>query len=209
MNLDSQLILALPKGRILKEFLSLVEDTKFCPKVNPEKTRKILLETKTPHLKVLVIRGWDVATYVTSGTAHLGAVGKDILMEINTNQFIELTDLKIGKCRISLAGMQQNILKKAKLKIATKYPKIASEYLSSIGIKPEIVYLNGSQEIAPAMGLADAIIDLVDTGNTLKENNLIELRVIKDISTRLIVNKAALKTKGSLVEEFNAVVSKL
>ena len=148
------------------------------------------------------MRGWDVPTYVTSGAAHLGIVGKDILMEKNSEEFIELRDLRIGNCRILLAGKEKKILKKPKLKVATKYPFIAKKYLSTIGIQSDIIYLHGSQEIAPDLGLADVVIDIVDSGRTLKANNLKEIKLIKNISTRLIVNRAALKTKDHTMDEF-------
>ena len=202
MDLDSKLILAISKGRVLEEFLDFIKGTKFSLIKEPENTRKILVDTNTPHIKVLLVRGWDVPTYVTSGAAHLGIVGKDILMEKNSEEFIELRDLRIGNCRILLAGKGKNILKKPKLKVATKYPFIAKKYLSTIGIQSDIIYLHGSQEIAPDLGLADVVIDIVDSGRTLKENNLKEIKLIKNISTRLIVNKAALKTKDHIVDEF-------
>ena len=122
-------------------------------------------------------------------------------------EFIELADLKIGSCRLSLAGKPEMINGKLKLKIATKYPYSSKKYLESMGIQAEIVYLHGSQEIAPLIGLSDGIIDLVDSGKTLKENGLKELEIIREISTRLIVNKAALKTKTSLIEEIESTLS--
>jgi len=201
------LIIALPKGRVFDDFLPLIRGTKFDLKEDPSCTRKILIDTNTPQVKVLIIRGWDVPTFVTSGAAHIGIVGKDILLEKNSEEFIELADLKIGSCRLSLAGKLEMIGGKSKLKIATKYPHSSKKYLESIGIQAEIVYLHGSQEIAPLIGLSDGIIDLVDSGKTLKENGLEELEIIREISTRLIVNKAALKTKTSLIEEIESILT--
>jgi ATP phosphoribosyltransferase len=201
------LIIALPKGRVFDDFLPLIRGTKFDLKEDPSSTRKILIDTNTPQVKILIIRGWDVPTFVTSGAAHIGIVGKDILLEKHSEEFIELADLKIGSCRLSLAGKSEMINGKLKLKIATKYPYSSKKYLESMGIQAEIVYLHGSQEIAPLIGLSDGIIDLVDSGKTLKENGLKELEIIREISTRLIVNKAALKTKTSLIEEIESTLS--
>ena len=201
------LIIALPKGRVFDDFLPLIRGTKFDLKEDPSSTRKILIDTNTPQVKFLIIRGWDVPTFVTSGAAHIGIVGKDILLEKHSEEFIELVDLKIGSCRLSLAGKPEMMNGKLKLKIATKYPYSSKKYLESMGIQAEIVYLHGSQEIAPLIGLSDGIIDLVDSGKTLKENGLEELEIIREISTRLIVNKAALKTKTSLIEEIESTLS--
>ena len=204
MDQNGKLILALPKGRVLKKFCTLLENTKFDLAEDPENTRKIIVETKSSDLEVLIIRGWDVPVFVSSGVAHLGVVGKDILLENNSEEFIELMDLQIGKCRISLAGKSKEVLKKPRLRVATKYTRLAKEYLSSKEIQPDIIYLRGSQEIAPSLNLSDAIIDLVETGKTLTENSLVEIDVIRNISSRLIANKAALKTKGDLIEELKS-----
>ena len=161
----------------------------------------MLLDTKHPSVKVLIIRGWDVPTYITSGAAHIGIVGKDILMEKEEEEFIELADLGLGKCRLSLAGYDDVLSGSVRLKIATKYPKISTKFMNSIGIQPEIIYLNGAQEIAPVLGLSDAIIDLVDTGKTLTANGLTEIKTIEDISMRLIANKASMKTKSMIINE--------
>ena len=195
------LILALPKGRIYEEVLPILKDSQFELKDDPNKTRKLVLDTKNKKVKILFVRGWDIPAYVTSGAAHLGIVGKDILIEKDSEEFIELKDLAIGKCRLSLAG-NKNLLKgSSRMRIATKYPKSSIKFMESLGIQSEIIYLHGAQEIAPLLGLSDAIIDLVESGNTLKENGLHEIQVIRDISTRLIVNKAALKTKSALIQE--------
>ena len=195
MNKSNSLILALPKGRVYEDFIPLLEKTQFAIKDDVKKSRKMLLDTKHPSVKVLIIRGWDVPTYITSGAAHIGIVGKDILMEKEEEEFVELADLGLGKCRLSLAGYENVLTGSARLKVATKYPKSSTKFMNSIGIQPEIIYLNGAQEIAPVLGLSDAIIDLVDTGKTLTANGLIEIKTIADISTRLIANKASMKTK--------------
>ena len=205
---DKPFVLALPKGRVFDDFIPVLQDAEFALKDDPQNSRKMLLDTKRPEVKILVIRGWDVPTYITSGAAHLGVVGKDILKEKEEEEFVELADLGIGKCRLSLAGNENLLLGSSKLKIATKYPKVATKYMESIGIQAEIIYLHGAQEIAPILGLSDAIIDLVDTGKTLKENGLEEIKFISDISTRLIANKASLKTQSKLINEIKEALSK-
>ena len=201
MNKSNTLILALPKGRVYEDFIPLLEKTQFAIKDDVKKSRKMLLDTKHPSVKVLIIRGWDVPTYITSGAAHIGIVGKDILMEKEEEEFVELADLGLGKCRLSLAGYEDVLTGSARLKIATKYPKSSTKFMNAIGIQPEIIYLNGAQEIAPVLGLSDAIIDLVDTGKTLTANGLTEIKTIADISTRLIANKASIKTKSTIIKE--------
>ncbi len=198
---QESLILALPKGRVYEDVLPILKDSYFDLIDDPKKTRKLVLDTKNKKVKVLLVRGWDVPAYVTSGAAHLGIVGKDILIEKESEEFIELKDLGIGKCRLSLAGKKDLLIGSTRMKIATKYPKSSIKFMESIGIQSEIIYLHGAQEIAPIMGLSDAIIDLVESGKTLRENGLHEIQVIRDISTRLIANKAALKTKSSLIQE--------
>ena len=205
---NTPFILALPKGRVYEDFIPCLQETRFALKDDPNKSRKMLLDTKCPEVKVLVIRGWDVPTYITSGAAHLGIVGKDILMEKEEEEFVELSDLKLGQCRLSLAGTENILTGSSKLKIATKYPKSATKFMNSIGIQAEIIYLNGAQEIAPILGLSDAIIDLVDTGKTLEENGLKEIKTISEISTRLIANKASLKTKSDLINEIKESLTK-
>ena len=201
MNKSNSLILALPKGRVYEDFIPLLEKTQFAIKDDVKKSRKMLLDTKHPSVKVLIIRGWDVPTYITSGAAHIGIIGKDILMEKEEEEFVELADLGLGKCRLSLAGYEDVLTGSTRLKIATKYPKSSMKFMNSIGIQPEIIYLNGAQEIAPVLGLSDAIIDLVDTGKTLNANGLTEIKTIADISTRLIANKASMKTKSTIINE--------
>ena len=198
---QESLILALPKGRVYEDVRPILTGSNFELTDDPKKTRKLVLDTKNKKVKILLVRGWDVPAYVTSGAAHLGIVGKDILIEKESEEFIELKDLEIGKCRLSLAGKKDLLIGTTRMKVATKYPKSSIKFMESIGIQSEIIYLHGAQEIAPIMGLSDAIIDLVESGKTLKENGLHEIQVIRDISTRLIANKAALKTKSSLIQE--------
>lgn len=197
-----ELLIAIQKGRVLDKFLDLIQETRFQLKQNPKKTRKIVIDTETPGVKALVVRGWDIPTYVSSGIANLGIVGKDIIMEKESEEFIELEDLSICRCRLSLAAKSQNFNTNSKLRVATKYPKTAKAFLEEKGFQSDIIYLNGSQEIAPEIGLSDVIIDLVDTGKTLQENGLKEIELVRDISTRVITNMASLKTKKNLIEDF-------
>jgi len=197
---ENPLILALPKGRVLEKVLPLLVNSRFALKDSPDKTRKIILDTVSNDLKVIIVRGWDIPTYVASGSAHVGIVGKDILLEKNSKEYFEITDLNIAHCRLSLAGPETLDKNITKLKVATKYPKFSKEYLAAKGIQAETIYLNGAIEIAPSLGLSDVIIDLVDTGKTLEENGLKELDIIKPITSRLIVNKASLKTKGTIID---------
>ena len=183
---EFNLVLAIQKGRVLDSYLNLIKGTKFDIKEDPKETRKILIETQSTKMKVLVVRGWDIPTYVSLGIADLGVVGKDILLEKANEHFIELEDLSICNCRLSLAGKRSDLMKSYKLSVATKYPKTARKFLEENGIQPDVIYLHGAQEIAPELGLSDAIVDLVDSGNTLKENGLEEIKKIRDISTRLI-----------------------
>tara|TARA_B100000900_G_scaffold384299_1_gene373005 strand:+ start:589 stop:1218 length:630 start_codon:yes stop_codon:yes gene_type:complete len=205
---NNPFVLALPKGRVFDDFIPLLQETEFALRDDPKKSRKMLLDTKRTEVKVLVIRGWDIPTYITSGAANLGIVGKDILKEKEEEEFVELADLEIGKCRLSLAGHDNLLQGTSKLRIATKYPKTAINYMNSLGIQAEIIYLHGAQEIAPTLDLSDAIIDLVDTGKTLEENGLKELEKISDISTRLIANKASLKTQSSLMHEIKEALER-
>ena len=207
MQENNSFILALPKGRVFEDFIPILQKTQFALKDDPKKSRKMLLDTEHKNVKVLVIRGWDVPTYITSGAAHLGVVGKDILMEKEEEEFVELLDLNAGKCRLSLAGSEEILTGSSRLRIATKYPKSSIKFMNSIGVQAEIIYLNGAQEIAPVLGLSDAIIDLVDTGKTLKENGLDEIKVIANISTRLIANKASIKTRPTLINEIIEALS--
>ena len=204
---QDSLILALPKGRVFEDIIPMLKGSELELFDDPNKTRKLLLDTKNSKFKILLVRGWDVPTYVTAGAAHLGIVGKDILIEKESEEFIELKDLEIGKCRLSLAGKKDLLLGSTRMKIATKYPKSSIKFMESIGIQSEIIYLHGAQEIAPLLSLSDAIIDLVESGNTLKDNGLHEIQVIREISTRLIVNRAALKTKSGLINELLEVFS--
>ena len=176
-----------------------------------DKTRKLLVDTENPAVRVVVIRATDVPTYVQYGAADLGIAGKDILMESQGDGLYELMDLGICKCRLMVAGKDQIPATGARLKVATKYVRCAQQYFAQQGKQVEIIKLYGSMELAPLTGLADLIVDLVDTGNTLRANGLKPLEHIEDISSRLVANKASLKvrfdTLQTVIEQFKAAIT--
>ena len=202
MEIDNKLVVAISKGRVFKEVNSLLEDSIYSIKDSELKTRKILLDSQSNDIQYLLVRGWDIPTFVHSGVAQIGIVGKDILLEKEGYDFIELNDLNIGRCRLSVAGKETKLLDKNKLRVATRYTHTTQNYFESIGIQTEIIELLGSHEIAPETNLSDVIVDLVETGKTLQQNNLQELKNIREISTCLIANKAALAINKSQIIDF-------
>jgi ATP phosphoribosyltransferase len=191
--------LAVSKGRILKETLPLLARIGITPVENPESTRNLIIATNRADIKLLVIRATDTPTYVEYGAADLGIAGKDVLLEYPGDGLYDPLDLKIARCRLVLAGLP-GVKTKHRWRIATKYTHITKQYFAEQGVQVDIIKLYGSMELAPLVGLADRIVDLVDTGNTLKANGLIELEKIMDVSSRLIVNKAAMKMKAPAVK---------
>ena len=192
--------LALSKGRILEEALPLLDTAGIQVLDDPEKSRKLILETNQPGLRVLVVRATDVPTYVQYGGADLGITGRDTLIEHGSEGLYQPLDLKIARCRISVAVRTdfdyiRAVKQGSRLKVATKYLAIAREFFAAKGVHVDLIKLYGSMELAPLTGLADAIVDLVSTGSTLKANHLVEVEHIMDVSARLIVNQAALKLK--------------
>ncbi len=192
--------LALSKGRIFEETLPLLRAAGIEVLEDPEKSRKLILATNQADVRVLVVRATDVPTYVQYGGADLGITGKDTLLEHGSDGLYQPLDLQIAKCRISVAvcadfDYASAVKQGSRLKVATKYVAIAREFFATKGVHVDLIKLYGSMELAPLVGLADAIVDLVSTGNTLKANHLIEVERIMDISSRLIVNQAALKLK--------------
>jgi len=194
--------IAISKGRILKESLPLLERAHIIPREDPETSRKLVIATNQPGVRLIVIRATDVQTYVEYGAADAGIAGKDVLMEYNGDGLYEPLDLNIARCRMMLAGMQGSQPGDNRLRVATKYVNTTLRYFSNQGRQVEIIKLYGSMELAPILGLADRIVDLVDTGNTLKANGLLPLEKIADISSRLIVNKAAMKMKQAIIKPF-------
>jgi len=196
--------IALSKGRIFEETLPLLRAAGIEVLEDPEKSRKLILATNQPEVRVLVVRATDVPTYVQYGGADLGITGKDTLLEHGTEGLVSPLDLQIAKCRISVAvrsdfDYASAVRQGSRLRVATKYVAIAREFFATKGVHVDLIKLYGSMELAPLTGLADAIVDLVSTGNTLKANHLVEVEHIMDISSRLVVNQAALKLKQAPV----------
>ena len=196
----SMITLALSKGRIFDETLPLLAAAGIEVLEDPEKSRKLILPTNQPNVRVVLVRATDVPTYVEYGGADIGVTGKDTLIEHGGQGLYQPLDLRIAKCRVSVAvrndfDYAQAVKQGSRLKVATKYTGIARDFFASKGVHVDMVKLYGSMELAPLTGLADAIVDLVSTGNTLKANNLIEVERIMDISSYLVVNQAALKLK--------------
>ncbi|BAV34475.1 ATP-phosphoribosyltransferase [Sulfuricaulis limicola] len=198
--MTTALNIALSKGRILEEGLPLLERAGIRPTENPLKSRKLILDTNLPEVKLTIIRAADVPTYVQFGAADLGIAGKDVLMEYEGDGLYELLDLKIARCRMMVAEPKSLASRDdpdswTRLRIATKYVKTTQRHFAAKGIQTDIIKLYGSMELAPLVGLSDRIVDLVDTGNTLKANGLAEVEHIADISAWLVANRASMKMK--------------
>lgn len=208
--------LALSKGRIFDETLPLLKAAGIEVLEDPETSRKLILPTNQPDLRVVIVRATDVPTYVQYGGADLGVTGKDTLIEHGGQGLYQPLDLQIAKCRVSVAvradfDYASAVRQGARLRVATKYVGIAREFFAAKGVHVDLIKLYGSMELAPLTGLADAIVDLVSTGGTLKANNLVEVERIMEISSHLVVNQAALKLKQAplrrLVDIFAAAVA--
>ena len=196
------LTIALSKGRILDQTLPLIEKAGISIPKSELESRKLILDTNIRDIKVIVLRASDVPVFVQHGAADFGIAGKDVLMEHGADGVFELLDLGISKCRLMVAAEKNKDLNKSSLKVATKYVKSAKEYFYQQGKQIEVIKLYGAMELAPIVGLSDCIVDLVDTGNTLKANNLVPLELIHEISSRLIVNSAAFNTKHSEISDW-------
>ncbi|MEE9343846.1 MAG: ATP phosphoribosyltransferase [Gammaproteobacteria bacterium] len=200
--MSNELTIALSKGRIFKETLPLLKHAGIEPIDDPETSRKLILDTNIDDVKLVIIRASDVPTYVEYGAADLGVAGKDVLMEHGGEGVYEPLDLQIAKCKLMVAGKELDAGHHSRLKIATKFVNSTRSYYASKGQQVEIIKLYGSMELAPIVGLSDLIVDVVDTGNTLKANGLKPLEHIADISSRLIVNKASMKRKHERIKVF-------
>ncbi len=196
------LTIALSKGRILDQTIPLLERAGLSISKKELESRKLILDTNLEDIKVIILRASDVPVFVQHGAADFGIAGKDVLLEHGADGVFELLDLGISKCRLMVASKKNQDLNKSTLKVATKYARSAKEYFFSKGQQVEVIKLSGAMELAPIVGLSDCIVDLVDTGNTLKANGLIPLDLIKDISSRLIVNSAAFNTKHSQINDW-------
>ena len=196
------LTIALSKGRILDQTLPLLDKAGISISKSELESRKLILDTNLNDVKVIVIRASDVPVFVQHGAADIGIAGKDVLLEHGANGIFELLDLGISKCRLMVASKKDQDLNKSTLKVATKYVKSAKEYFYKKGKQVEVIKLYGAMELAPIVGLSDCIVDLVDTGNTLKANNLVPIELIQEISSRLIVNSAAFNTKHKDIKQW-------
>jgi ATP phosphoribosyltransferase len=197
--------LALSKGRIFEETLPLLAAAGIVPSENPELSRKLIIGTNRPDVNLVIVRATDTPTYVEYGAADIGIAGKDVLLEHGGSGLYQPLDLNIAKCRMSVAvragfDYEAAVKRGARIRVATKYIKTAREHFAAKGMHVDLIKLYGSMELAPLVGLADAIVDLVSTGGTLRANNLLEVEEIMQISSRLVVNQAALKLKRELLQ---------
>lgn len=193
-NIDS-LTFAISKGRILTEAIPLLARIDIIPDEDPDASRKLILSTNQPGLRLIIVRAADVPTYVEYGAADIGIAGRDVMMEYAGNGVYEPLDLDIARCQMVLAEPKNKTDSGGRLRVATKYINTTRNYFADMGKQVEIIKLYGSMELAPLLGLADQIVDLVDTGNTLKANGLVSVATIAEISSRIIVNKASMKMK--------------
>lgn len=200
------LTIALTKGRILKETLPLLAEAGITPLEDIGSSRKLIFPTNVPNVQFVVLRGSDVPTYVRYGAADMGISGKDMLLENDGADLYEPLDLGIARCRLMTAGMKGQPLPKRRVRVATKFVNVAKRYFAERGVQADIIKLYGAMELAPLMDLADLIVDIVDTGNTLKANGMEPIDLIADVSSRLVVNKAAMKCKHAQVQ---AVIEKM
>ena len=193
--MNKQLTIALTKGRILRETLPLLASAGIAPLEDVHSSRKLIFDTGHPGIRLLVIRGTDVPTYVRHGAADLGVVGKDILLEQGADGLYEPLDLGIARCRLMTAGPVGWQGSGARIRVATKFTNIARRHFARQGVHADVIKLYGAMELAPLMNLADLIVDIVDTGNTLRANGMEPIEEIAAISSRLVVNKAAMRSR--------------
>jgi ATP phosphoribosyltransferase len=211
---NSEILLAVPRGRILNEFMPVLKRAGITPEpaFEDEKSRKLRFETNVPGFSIIRARSFDVATFVAFGAAHLGVAGNDVLMEFDYPEIYAPLDLKIGVCRMSLCrkenGAVIDLRRLSHLRVATKFPNCTKAWFAAKGIQAECVELNGAMELAPLLGLAPFMVDLVATGGTLKANQLVEVEKIADVTSKLIVNRTAYKTRGDELEEWVSRIRK-
>ena len=209
----SSITLALSKGRIFEETLPLLAAAGIVPTDNPESSRKLIIGTNRPDVRLVIVRATDTPTYVQYGAADLGIAGKDVLVEHGGAGLYQPLDLEIAKCRLCVAVQKGFDYAAAtrpggRIRVATKYMNAAKAHFAGKGMHVDLIKLYGSMELAPLAGLADAIVDLVSTGSTLRANNLVEVEEIMQISSRLIVNKASMKTKSARLEPLVAAIGR-
>ncbi|MDX1452794.1 MAG: ATP phosphoribosyltransferase [Oleiphilaceae bacterium] len=198
--MSAQLVIALSKGRILKETLPLLKEAGIEPLEDLSSSRKLIFDTNVESIKLIIIRATDVPAYVQYGGADLGVTGKDVLMEHGADGLYEPLDLQIAKCRLMTAAKKGAESPPGRIKVATKFVNLAKAFYASQGIQTDIIKLYGAMELAPILGLADEIVDIVDTGNTLRANGLEAREEIHQISTRLVVNRASMKMKHAAIQ---------
>lgn len=198
--MSTSLTIALTKGRILDETLPLLAAANIHPLEDMEKSRKLVFETNRADVRLLLLRGADVPTYVQFGAADMGISGKDTLMENGAEGLYEPLDLGIARCKLMTAGVKGKATPAGRIRVATKYVNVAKQYYAGLGRQIDVIKLYGAMELAPIMNLADEIVDIVDTGNTLRANGLEPREFIADISSRLIVNKASMKMKHKAIQ---------
>ncbi|KKJ76655.1 ATP phosphoribosyltransferase catalytic subunit [Kiloniella litopenaei] len=203
------MVLAVPKGRILKELLPLMKSAGIVPEDSffDDKCRQLRFATNVDYLELIRVRSFDVPTFVAFGAAHLGVAGSDVIMEFDYPEIYAPVDLDIGHCRISVAAPSTLLENEdpsqwSHIRVATKYPNITKKYFSARGVQAECIKLNGAMELAPNLGLCRRIVDLVSSGATLKANGLAEIEQISDVSSRFIVNRAALKTRPDAINHW-------
>lgn len=208
--MSDKLTIALTKGRILKETLPLLAQAGIEPLEDISSSRRLVFDTSRKDVRLVIIRGTDVPTYVRHGAADLGVVGKDILLEQGAQGLYEPLDLGIARCRLMTAGPVGWQATGARIRVATKFVNIARQYFARQGIQAEVIKLYGAMELAPIMNLADLIVDIVDTGNTLRANGMEPLEEVAAISSRLVVNKAAMRSRyeviQAVIDDLTAVV---
>ena len=207
MSANDPLVLALPKGRILKELAPLLDKAGIHPEpaFAKEDSRQLRFATADPGLDIIRVRSFDVATFVAFGAAHLGVAGKDVIMEFDYPELYAPVDLGIGRCRLAVAEPRDLVASDdpqrwSHIRVATKYPAITRRHFAARGVQAECIKLNGAMELAPSLGLCRRIVDLVSSGRTLAANDLVEVEPITDVTSRLIVNRAALKTRPHRVD---------
>ena len=218
MRNDDKLVLALPKGRILAEAVPLLARAGIVPEAafHEDDDRRLRFDTNVPNFGIVTVRSFDVATFVAFGAAELGICGADVLMEFDYPEIYAPLDLGIGRCRIAVAEPRETAgsddpARWSSVRVASKYPNVARRHFAARGVQAEVVELSGAMELAPGLGLSRLIVDLVQTGSTLKANGLVETEVIAPVTSRLIVNRTALKTRpeaiGAWIARFRAALA--
>lgn len=212
MRIEHSLTIALTKGRILEEALPVLAAVGIAPVEDLDSSRKLIVPTTLPTVNLVVLRGADVPTYVRHGAADVGVAGKDMLLEYGDAGIYEPLDLGIARCRLMTAAPQnsdKSAVTRRRIRVATKFLNVARAHYSRKGIHADLIKLYGSMELAPLVGLADEIVDIVDTGKTLAENGMVPLELIAEISSRLIVNKASMRTRHSSVQALIGALSEI